>query len=218
MSPWYSAEVLEVVRRAARRDERQPEDDDDREPRSSAARASPRHPPVAQNHAANGTRNGSTWGLVISATARSAAASPFRPVHGADDRGQRGQHVDRLVLAPPGADVEDGRVQDDRRGPDDRPARPVAERVRDQQRQPDVGDRRRGLHQRPDRRVRRVGRRSGTPAGSRPATPRRRPSPAGTRGSGRRRSGARRPRCRGPTGRTGRGRRGALRSAAGPRG
>ena len=45
----------------------------------SPARTRPRHPPVAQNHAANGNRNGRTCGLVISATASSAAAAPFRP-------------------------------------------------------------------------------------------------------------------------------------------
>ena len=72
-------------------------------------------------------RNGSACGLVISATARSAAAaSTFRPSTATDDRRQRGQHVDRLVLAPPGADVDDRRVEQDDGGRDDRPARPVA--------------------------------------------------------------------------------------------
>ena len=123
----------------------------------AAARTRPRQPPVAQNHAANGTRNGITWGLVIRATARSAAASPFRPWTAQMTAASAEQHVDRLVLAPPGADVDDGRVQRDRGGPDDGPARPVAERECHEQRQPDVRDRGRGLHQRPDRRVRGVG-------------------------------------------------------------
>ena len=45
----------------------------------AAVRAISRHPPWVQNQAANGSRNGRACGLVITASARAAAASPLRP-------------------------------------------------------------------------------------------------------------------------------------------
>ena len=80
MSLWYSAQVAEVVERPAGRDERQPQTHDDRPPARSPAglaRRSPRQPPSgAQNQAANGRRNGSACGLVMSADRQGGRGQP----------------------------------------------------------------------------------------------------------------------------------------------
>ena len=83
---------------------------------------------------------------------------PVAAVQREDKGGQRRQQVDALVLAPPGADVDDGRMEQDDRGGHHGPERRRAERVDHQARDPQVGERRRHLHQRADPRIRAVGR------------------------------------------------------------
>ena len=68
-------------------------------------------PWVARNQAPNGTRNGSACGLVIRLTASSAAVTSGRPRTRREQRQDRAQHVDRLVLAPPRRHVPRGRPE-----------------------------------------------------------------------------------------------------------
>ena len=118
MSFWYSARLLQVVRAARRpRMNGSHSDDDDRQRRSRPSGAISRHPPCAQNQAANGRRNGRACGLVISATRQGRRGQPVAAVQTAKTRAASAdQQVDALVLAPPGADVDDGRVEQDDRG------------------------------------------------------------------------------------------------------
>ena len=69
------------------------------------------------------------------------------------------EDVDRIVLAPPGADVDDGRVEEDREPTHHGPTRRRAQMPRDQRSKCQVGDARRCFHDLADRRVR--GRRHG---------------------------------------------------------
>ena len=76
--------------------------------RARASRRWPRtRPPSARASA-------SACGLVIREIAIAAAAQPFRPVIASSGRRERRQEVDGLVLAPPGTDVEDGGMEQDR--------------------------------------------------------------------------------------------------------
>ena len=79
--------------------------------------------------------NGRACGLVIKRDRDQGRRGPVAAVDGEHDRRQGRQQVDGLVLAPPGADVEDGGVQQDGRGrATDRPARPGAQGIQRRER------------------------------------------------------------------------------------
>ena len=202
MSFWYVAEVAQVVRRAARRDERQPDEHAPRAAPTSAALIVPRDPCVARNQAANGTMNGSAWGLVIRLTASRAATRPGRPAARRQDREHRRQHVDRLVLAPPRGHVPGRRPeQDGAHAASSASPRPVAEPpAHGRRRSPRSASARRHLHQRPDRGVGRVGHGPERGLDRRQRTPDPGHDGREATGSGRRRGSSRSPRSRGPTG------------------
>ena len=89
----------------------------------------------------------------------SAGGEPVPPVDRCDDRAQARQQEDRLVLAPPGADIDHCGMEKDGGRAHDGPAGPVPEREDDDRGQSEIGEGRRQLHQRPDARIRRVGHR-----------------------------------------------------------
>ena len=120
-------------------------------------RTSSRQPPVAQNHAANGRMNGSACGLVIRRHRHQGGGRPVVAVDREDDGPQGRQQVDRLVLAPPGGDIEDGRVEEHRDPADDRPGRACAQGVDHERGEAQVGQGRRCLHQGPDGRIGGIG-------------------------------------------------------------
>ena len=74
------------VRRPARNGSHS--DDDDRQPDRRRAERSRASPPCAQNQAANGRRNGSACGLVISAERQGRRGQPVASVQREDERGQ----------------------------------------------------------------------------------------------------------------------------------
>ena len=147
---------LEVGPRPAVRHERQPQDGHGRgrhEPRPD--RPAPAEPGPRPGGERRDERDGLRLGHERDPERD---CGQVRPAADREDRrDEPGQDVDRLELAPPGARVDDDRREQHAQGRRDRPARPIAEQVRDAERQPGVGDDRRDLQREAYRQVRGVG-------------------------------------------------------------
>ena len=138
-------EVAEIRLRSARGDEGEPQDDDrgrpdGRRPRRSPPAVTSQEPRSERDeegkglrlrHDRDGERDGSEQGV---------------PAHREDEGNRPEEHVDRLVLAPPRADVDDRGVVEDREAAEDRPARRRPEVPRDEPSEEEVEDARRELH------------------------------------------------------------------------
>ena len=131
MSPWYVREVAGVALDAAGRDERQPQQDDHDRADDRRLQTAPRQPSRARNQAANGTRKRQRLRLRHQRDRERGGGPQGVTAHGEDERDDAEQHVDRLVLAPPRADVDHGGVEQDQRRAGRRPPRRRPEMPRD---------------------------------------------------------------------------------------
>ena len=152
------AEVSEVSRRPAGRQERQPQH---RDHRQTDERGPKEVAPAAGRPEPGGEREEERDRLRFGHERHrdQRGGNPVPTVDRGDHCRQRREDEDRLVLPPPRADVEHGRMEEDGRHRHHGPARSITQRVGRQPREPEVGDRGRGLHQHPDPRVARIDRR-----------------------------------------------------------
>ena len=145
-------QVLEVGHRTAGRDERQPQDDDDTE----ADDRGPSHLAPPSGRPEPGRERQDERKRLRLRHQRDRDQRGGRPVVAVDrehDRRKSKEQVDRFVLAPPRADIDDRWMQQDGGAADGRPAGSSPQGVDDEPGQAEVRQRGRQLHQGSDARV-----------------------------------------------------------------